>query len=111
MSRIFVCDADSVRRFGKVHFGESFSSYLHIKALRTFVESVLRYGLPVNFQSILIQPKGAKYTKRILKALDAVFTGTALDDAGADADAVTAHVSNDLGDWYSYVLMTITLMG
>uniref|UniRef100_A0A914PC95 V-type proton ATPase subunit C n=1 Tax=Panagrolaimus davidi TaxID=227884 RepID=A0A914PC95_9BILA len=36
-------------RWLKINFGEIFVAYIHIKALRAFVESVLRYGLPVNF--------------------------------------------------------------
>ena len=31
---------------------ESFMAWIHVKALRVFVESVLRYGLPVNFQGM-----------------------------------------------------------
>ena len=30
---------------------------MHLKALRVFVESVLRYGLPVNFQAAIIRPQ------------------------------------------------------
>lgn len=43
-------------RWLKVNFSESFMAWIHVKALRVFVESVLRYGLPVNFLSVLIHP-------------------------------------------------------
>uniref|UniRef100_A0A914NTJ6 V-type proton ATPase subunit C n=1 Tax=Meloidogyne incognita TaxID=6306 RepID=A0A914NTJ6_MELIC len=43
-------------RWLKINFGEIFSAYMHVKALRVFVESVLRYGLPVNFQAVLMEP-------------------------------------------------------
>jgi len=43
-------------RWCKTNFAESFVAWAHLKAIRVFVESVLRYGLPVNFQAILIQP-------------------------------------------------------
>ncbi|CAI5717833.1 unnamed protein product [Peronospora destructor] len=33
----------------KVHYGETFIAWMHIKIIRVFVESVLRYRLPVNF--------------------------------------------------------------
>lgn len=36
-------------RWCKAHFGETFIAWMHIKMIRVFVESVLRYGLPVNF--------------------------------------------------------------
>lgn len=43
-------------RWLKINFGEIFSAYLHVKALRVFVESVLRFGLPVNFQAAVMEP-------------------------------------------------------
>ena len=43
-------------RWLKVNFGETFVAWIHVKALRVFVESVLRYGLPVNFLAVVIQP-------------------------------------------------------
>ncbi|PAV92198.1 hypothetical protein WR25_08978 [Diploscapter pachys] len=48
-------------RWLKINFGEIFAAYIHIKALRVFVESVLRYGLPVNFQAAVVEPsKGSQ---------------------------------------------------
>jgi len=63
-------------RWLRINFGEIFSAYVHVKALRVFVESVLRlvmsgnweryekskkcwlfrFGLPVNFQAIIMEP-------------------------------------------------------
>lgn len=43
-------------RWLKVHFSESIIAWIHVKVLRLFVESVLRYGLPVNFVAMLLQP-------------------------------------------------------
>eukprot|EP01097_Dermamoeba_algensis_P000301 TRINITY_DN1109_c0_g1_i1.p1 TRINITY_DN1109_c0_g1~~TRINITY_DN1109_c0_g1_i1.p1 ORF type:complete len:341 (-),score=67.82 TRINITY_DN1109_c0_g1_i1:302-1324(-) len=37
----------------KTNFAESFTSWIHLKAIRVYVESVLRFGLPVNFQVLL----------------------------------------------------------
>lgn len=39
----------------KVNFGEAFANWTHLKCIRLFVESVLRYGLPVNFLAILMR--------------------------------------------------------
>ncbi|CAG2165069.1 unnamed protein product [Oppiella nova] len=52
-------------RWLKVNFSEAFIAWIHVKALRLFVESVLRYGLPVNFLSVLIHPN--KRTQRKLR--------------------------------------------
>ncbi|KFV06900.1 V-type proton ATPase subunit C 1, partial [Pterocles gutturalis] len=62
--------SDKKKQFGplvrwlKVNFSEAFMAWIHVKALRVFVESVLRYGLPVNFQAMLLQPN-----KRTMKKL------------------------------------------
>lgn len=49
-------------RLARINFGELFASWVHLKALRVFVESVLRYGLPPDFASVAIaaQPKFEK---------------------------------------------------
>ncbi|XP_060756289.1 V-type proton ATPase subunit C 1-A [Neoarius graeffei] len=65
---------DKKKQFGplvrwlKVNFSEAFIAWIHIKALRVFVESVLRYGLPVNFQAMLLQPN-KKNMKRLREVL------------------------------------------
>ncbi|XP_041104633.1 V-type proton ATPase subunit C 1-A [Polyodon spathula] len=78
---------DKKKQFGplvrwlKVNFSEAFIAWIHIKALRVFVESVLRYGLPVNFQAMLLQPnkKNMKKLREVLydlyKHLDSSATG------------------------------------
>ncbi|TSK20182.1 V-type proton ATPase subunit C 1-A [Bagarius yarrelli] len=68
---------DKKKQFGplvrwlKVNFSEAFIAWIHIKALRVFVESVLRYGLPVNFQAMLLQPnkKNMKKLREVLYEL------------------------------------------
>ncbi|XP_067267256.1 V-type proton ATPase subunit C 1-B [Chanodichthys erythropterus] len=68
---------DKKKQFGplvrwlKVNFSEAFIAWIHIKALRVFTESVLRYGLPVNFQAMLLQPskKNVKKLREVLQDL------------------------------------------
>ncbi|NXC74698.1 VATC2 ATPase, partial [Anhinga anhinga] len=43
-------------RWLKVNFSEAPPPWIHVKALRVFVESVLRYGLPVTPPAMLLQP-------------------------------------------------------
>lgn len=53
-------------RWLKINFGEIYVAYIHVKALRAFVESVLRYGLPVNFQAVIMEPnKGTAKKLRV----------------------------------------------
>lgn len=50
-------------RWCKAHFGEAFIAWMHIKMIRVFVESVLRYGLPVNFVVAMFRPHAGKEKK------------------------------------------------
>ncbi|KAM4625914.1 V-type proton ATPase subunit C 1-B [Polymixia lowei] len=59
-------------RWLKVNFSEVFVAWTHLKALRVFVESVLRYGLPVSFQALLLQPD-RKRTKKLREELASLF--------------------------------------
>ncbi|KAJ4494277.1 hypothetical protein C8R41DRAFT_881881 [Lentinula lateritia] len=54
----------------RTNFSESFQILVHLKVIRLFVESVLRYGLPANYIGIVIQPdpKSAKKTFSILQS-------------------------------------------
>jgi len=55
-------------RWCKTNFSEAFIAWIHLKAIRVFVESVLRYGLPTNFQAMLLLPNKNKQSK-LRKAL------------------------------------------
>lgn len=59
-------------RWLKVHFSESVIALIHVKVLRLFVESVLRYGLPVNFVAALLQPP-KKNQRRIREVLNHLY--------------------------------------
>lgn len=76
-------------RWLKVNFSECFCAWIHVKALRVFVESVLRYGLPVNFQAILIHPnkKNQKRLRDVLNQLYGHLDGS-VSSASSAADAV-----------------------
>ncbi|KAK2891494.1 V-type proton ATPase subunit C 1-B-like [Channa argus] len=56
----------------KMNFSQVFIAWIHLKALRVFVESVLRFGLPVNYQAFLLQTD-KKRSKRLRKELASLF--------------------------------------
>ncbi|GJJ77998.1 V-type H+-transporting ATPase subunit C [Entomortierella parvispora] len=58
----------TILRLAKTNFGEVFQAWTHLKSLRVFVESVLRYGLPPDFVGFTIKPK-PKQDKKILDIL------------------------------------------
>jgi len=59
-------------RWCKTNFSEAFIAWIHLKAIRVFVESVLRYGLPTNFQAMLLLPNKGK-SKRLRKILHELY--------------------------------------
>uniref|UniRef100_A0A3B5B8P5 V-type proton ATPase subunit C n=1 Tax=Stegastes partitus TaxID=144197 RepID=A0A3B5B8P5_9TELE len=58
-------------RWLKVNFSQAFIAWVHLKALRVFVESVL-YGLPVNYQALLLQTD-TKHSKKLREELSSLF--------------------------------------
>ena len=60
-------------RLCKTNFGELFSCSVHIKCLRLFVESILRYGLPPNFQPLLAKAL-PKQESKVREALNSHFS-------------------------------------
>ena len=66
---------DKLIRWCQVSFGEAFSAWLHIKAIRIFVESVLRYGLPPCFVTPVLCPAGKTHDlKKTLASLTKIYT-------------------------------------
>ncbi|THD21140.1 V-type proton ATPase subunit C [Fasciola hepatica] len=82
---------------------------IHTKALRVFVESVLRFGLPVDFQSILIQPN-KKAHKRLREVLNQLYGH--LDSASASSivdDDVSLVGMTSGAEYYPYVSFKVDL--
>ncbi|KAL6545598.1 V-type proton ATPase subunit C [Orobanche gracilis] len=54
-----------------ISYGEVFSSWMHFCAVRVFSESILRYGLPPSFLSVVLSPslKSEKKIRSILEGL------------------------------------------
>jgi V-type H+-transporting ATPase subunit C len=53
-------------------YGEAFSSWIHVTAVRLFVESILRYGLPPRFLAVLMKP-APRHRAQLRKVLGANF--------------------------------------
>jgi len=56
-----------LQRFCKTNYGEIYMANIHIKAIRIFVESVLRFGLPPRYTCVIIEPH-AKNEKKIIES-------------------------------------------
>uniref|UniRef100_A0A1B0CL23 V-type proton ATPase subunit C n=1 Tax=Lutzomyia longipalpis TaxID=7200 RepID=A0A1B0CL23_LUTLO len=109
---------DKKKQFGplvrwlKVNFSECFCAWIHVKALRVFVESVLRYGLPVNFQAILIHPhkKSTKRLRDVLNQLYGHLDGSAASSGGSNADTVDIPgLGFGQSEYYPYVYYKLNI--
>uniref|UniRef100_A0A1L8ECS3 V-type proton ATPase subunit C n=1 Tax=Haematobia irritans TaxID=7368 RepID=A0A1L8ECS3_HAEIR len=109
---------DKKKQFGplvrwlKVNFSEAFCALIHVKALRVFVESVLRYGLPVNFQAILIEPnkKSMKRLRDVLNQLYGHLDGASAAGQGSNADTVDIPgLGFGQSEYYPYVFYKLNI--
>ncbi|VDD86614.1 unnamed protein product [Enterobius vermicularis] len=100
----------SLVRWLKVNFGEIFVAYVHVKALKVFVESVLRYGLPVNFQAAVVEP--SKNTWKKLRAeLHKLYVHLDASAAGPIETFEDSPALMSLGvhDYYPYVFFKMNI--
>ncbi|KAK9170556.1 hypothetical protein Syun_002696 [Stephania yunnanensis] len=65
-------------------YGEVFSSWMHFCAVRVFVESILRYGLPPSFLAAVLAPS-VKSEKKVRSILESFAFWKSEDDVGAIA--------------------------
>ncbi|KAJ3290785.1 Vacuolar ATP synthase subunit C [Rhizoclosmatium sp. JEL0117] len=88
-------------RLCKTNFGEVFSCWIHIKVLRVYVESILRYGLPPDFQPMVIKLKPKQNEKKLRDAINlhyAKLGGAANNSSGAADDQLEENLQLLLGD-------------
>lgn len=95
-------------RWLKVNFSETFSSWLHVKALRTYVESVLRFGLPVNFQAMVLAPprKSQKKLKEVLNLHYAYLETGVTKPSKADMVEIPG-INMSMTDYFPYVFFKV----
>jgi len=99
-------------RWAKTTYSDVFAAWIHIKAMRLFVESVLRYGLPVNFSATIIKPKKG-YDKKLRVLLNDLYQRLSGDSSHSSndqsSDASEADISGVGADFYPYVYLPVTL--
>ncbi|KAI9882784.1 MAG: hypothetical protein M1823_005463 [Watsoniomyces obsoletus] len=103
-----------VLRLGRTGWGDAVMVWIHVLALRVFVETVLRYGLPLEYVCGLIKttPKGAKKVKQSLDGAYSYLGRSAFgrdkkgriqkDDSTVSDMATGGHVGEN-GDYSPYV--------
>jgi V-type H+-transporting ATPase subunit C len=99
-------------KFCKTQFAEVFSCWVHLKVVRVWVESVVRFSLPANYEVYLIRPD-KRYFEKIRKTLHDLFRELVaegvLDSEKDEApQGMPAFVSEDL---YPYVQTELNVIG
>lgn len=88
-------------RWLKGNFSEAFVNWLHVKALRLFTESVLRYGLPATFLTVALEPS-KKLEKKLREKLHSMYSELDINDVqGAEVGEIPGVFMG--GDYYPYV--------
>ncbi|TDZ22981.1 V-type proton ATPase subunit C [Colletotrichum orbiculare MAFF 240422] len=102
-------------RMGRTGWSESVMIWLHVLALRVFVEAVLRYGLPLDYVSVLVKTnsKLAKKTKTALDSSYSFLGGNAFgrdkrgkitkDDAALSSELAAAGLGGEGNEYTAYV--------
>jgi V-type H+-transporting ATPase subunit C len=98
-------------RWGKAHFSETFTAWIHLKAIRLFVESVLRYGLPPQFQGAVVVPhrKHERKARDALRALYAHLDPTSQSKGNGDAAPTVEIAGVGSTEYYPYVSFTFKI--
>lgn len=86
-------------------YGEAFSAWIHVCAIRLFVESILRYGLPPKFVAAILKPN-PKHVTKLRKALAAQFGGGSGFFEGEEKGAALLAME---GDMFPYVSFTVAV--
>lgn len=81
-------------------YSEAFGSWIHVLAVRLFVESILRYGLPPQFVPVLMRPN-PKHVSKLRKLLASKYAGVGSQFYGGEGGQET--------DIYPYVSFTLAI--
>lgn len=84
-------------------WSDAMVAWMHIKAMRVFVESVLRFGMPANFASFVIMPRPGTQA-----ALRKSLTDLLGDEATKAQDKMAGAAEAEGEEYFPYVSFTFT---
>uniref|UniRef100_A0A0G4HWN9 V-type proton ATPase subunit C n=1 Tax=Chromera velia CCMP2878 TaxID=1169474 RepID=A0A0G4HWN9_9ALVE len=101
----------------KAAFSDSFISWMHLKAMRVFVEAVLRFGVPPNFGAFFLRLNPNRFNeKRLRTELEGAlappggFQGSAKAIAqGAGGGDGGGELGFETGEYFPYVSLSLNL--
>ncbi|WVR03777.1 hypothetical protein IAU60_000772 [Kwoniella sp. DSM 27419] len=90
-------------RLTRINFSEAYQILAHLKTVRLFVESVLRYGLPADYAGVIVKPE-PKTAVRTLRSLSDHYSYLAAASQGPStkrgkSGAVTSNADDVGGEW------------
>jgi len=98
-------------RWCDTNFAETYVAWVHLKCIRCFVESVLRFGLPANFEAVLLWPN-PKQIDAVHKSLKNVFGHLGKHDDKddiAEGSVPVSLASSQQEKFYPYVSLDVVL--
>ncbi|CAM6127269.1 unnamed protein product [Calypogeia fissa] len=100
----------SLQQWCYASYGEVFSAWMHIVAIRLFTESILRYGLPPAFLAAVLAPN-PKHEKKVRTMLDNLSSKGNNNSSfwKADEDVGMAGLTGGDTEVHPYVSLTVTL--
>jgi len=81
-------------------------AWMHVKAMRVFVESVLRFGTPAQFGAYIVSPKPGAITAARGVLADAL--GSKDRKAGVSANKMTEAAAEEGEEYYPYISFSFT---
>ncbi|MCO5584353.1 hypothetical protein L7F22_038279 [Adiantum nelumboides] len=87
-----------------------FSAWMHLCAIRLFVESILRYGLPPSFLAAVLAPP-LKSEKKVRSILERLAAGKNSSFWNADDDLAMVGLTGGDAEVHPYVSITVNLAG
>jgi V-type H+-transporting ATPase subunit C len=102
-----------LRRVCQVAFSDALVAWTHLKAMRIFVEAVLRFGVPPAFGAYLIRPgkfasKQSKLRSELVEILCMNTGGMFGSSMATEAKEGHQGADDDAGDYYPYVFVGFT---
>jgi len=99
-----------LEQWSSTAYGEAFSAWIHICAIRLFTESILRYGLPPKFLGCLLKPN-PKQTTKLRKLLGSMFGSNGTKQFYDNEASGNAGAGVGDTEMFPYVSFTISIDG
>lgn len=99
---------ETFTKWTESNYSEAFLAMVHLKAIRAFAESVLRYGLPVNFDVVLLAAQ-AKNDNKLRNQLGEMYSHLGGNWASQKEEETTNVPGVAPSEFYPYVYLELPL--